>query len=61
MCQNIFILNLPNRGDHLILDTDASNERWSTVLDQNQKKEEKLYKYYSESFNKVECNSPTME
>ena len=26
MCKNLAILNLPNKGDNLILETDANNE-----------------------------------
>ena len=57
LCKNPLILNLPNEEDDLILETDASNEHWSVVL--KIKKGEKLCKYYS--FNKVECNYPTIE
>ena len=59
MCKNLPILNLPNEGDDLILETDASNEHWSVVL--KIKEGEKLCKYYTESFNKAECNYSTME
>ena len=59
MCKNLPILNLPNKEDDLILETDVSNERWSAFL--KIKKGEKLCKYCSGSFNKVECNYPTMK
>jgi len=59
MCKNLPILNLPNEGDDLILGTDASNEHWSAVL--KIKEREKLCNYFNESFNKAECNYPTME
>ena len=59
MCENLPVLNLPNEEDNLILETDASNEHWSAVL--KIKDGEKLCKYYSKSFNKVECNYPTIE
>jgi len=59
MCKNLTVLNLPNEGDGLILETDASNEDWSTVL--KIKEGEKLCKYCSESFNKAECNNPAMK
>jgi len=59
MYKNLPVLNLPNEEDDLILETDASNEHWSAVL--KTKKGEKLYKYCSGSFNKAECNYPTME
>jgi len=59
MCKNFPILNLPNEGDDLILETDASNEHWSAVL--KIKEGEKLCKYCSGSFNKAECNYATME
>jgi len=59
MCKNLLVLNLPNEEYDLILETDASNEHWSVVL--KIKEGEKLYKYYSGSFNKAECNYPTME
>jgi len=45
--------------DDLILETDANNEQWIAVL--KIKEGEKLYKYYSKSFNKAECNYPTIE
>jgi len=32
MCKNLPILNLPNEGDDLLLETDARNEHWSAVL-----------------------------
>ena len=54
MCKKLHVLNLPNEGDYLILETDAGNEYWSVVL--KIKKGEKLYKYCSGSFNEVECN-----
>ena len=50
---------MPNDEDDLILGTNASNEHWSAVI--KIKKGEKLSKYYSGSFNKVEWNYPTME
>ena len=53
------ILNLPNEGDDLILETDASNEHWSAIL--KIKEGEKFYKYCSGSFNKAECKYPTMK
>jgi len=59
MCKNLPVLNLPNEEDDLILETDASNEHWSAVL--KIKEGEKLCKYCSGSFNKAECNCPTME
>ena len=58
MCKNLPILNLHNEEDDLILETDASNEHWSAVL--KIKEGEKLCKYYSGSFNKAECNYPTI-
>ena len=59
ICKNLSILNLPNEGDDLVLETDASNEHWSAVF--KTKEGEKLCKYYSGSFNKVECNYPIMK
>ena len=59
MCKNLLVLNLPNKEDDLILETDASNEHWSAVL--KIKEGEKLCKYCSESFNKAKCNYPTKE
>ena len=59
MCKNLHVLNLPDEEDDFILETDASNEHWSAVL--KIKKGEKLCKYCSGSFNKAECNYPTME
>ena len=59
MCKNIPVLNLPNEGDDLVLETDASNEHWSTV--HKIKEGEKLCKYCSGSFNHVKCNYPIME
>ena len=59
MCKNLLVFNLPNEEDDLILETDASNEHWSAVL--KIKEGEKLCKYCSGSFNKAECNYPTME
>jgi len=32
MCKYLLILNLPNKEDNLVLETDASNEHWSTVF-----------------------------
>jgi len=57
MCKTL--LNLPNEGDDLILETDASNEHWNVVL--KIKEEGKRCKYCSGSFNKVGCNYPMME
>ena len=59
MCKNLLVLNLPNEGDDLVLEIDVSNEHQSAVL--KIKEGEKLCNYYSESFNKAECNYPTME
>ena len=59
MCKNLRVLNLPNEEDNLILEIDVSNEHWSVVL--KIKEGEKLYKYCSRSFNKAECNYPTMK
>ena len=58
MCKNP-VLSLPNEGDDLVLEIDVSNEHWSAVL--KIKEGEKLYKYCNESFNKTECNYPTMK
>jgi len=46
MCKNLSVLNLPNEGDDLILETDGNNEHWSAVL--KIKEGEKLHKYYRE-------------
>jgi len=59
MCKNLPVLNLPNEEDDLILETDASNEHWSAIL--KIKKGEKLCKWCNGSFNKTECNYPTMK
>jgi len=59
MCKNLPVLNLPNQGDDLILETDISNEHWSAVL--KIKEGEKLCKCYSESSNHAKCNYPTIE
>jgi len=59
ICKNLPVLNLPNEEDDLILETDASNEHWNAVL--KIKGGEKLCKCCSGSFNKAECNYPTME
>ena len=59
MCKNLPVFNLPNEEDDLILETDASNEHWSAAL--KIKEGEKEKKYCSGSFNKAECNYPTME
>jgi len=50
---------LSNEQDDLVLETNTSNEHWGVVL--KIKKGEKLYKYCSESSNKVECNYPMIE
>lgn len=50
---------MPNNEDDLVLETDASNEHWSAVL--KIKDGEKLCRYSSGSFNKAECNYPTMQ
>ena len=59
MCKNLQVLNLPNKEDDVILETDARNEHWSAVV--KIKEGERLCKYCSGSFNKAECNYPTME
>ena len=59
MCKHFHVLNLRNEGGDLVLETDVNNELWSAVL--KIKKGEKLCKYCSGSFNKAECNYPTME
>ena len=59
MCKNLPVLNLSNEKDDLILEIDASNEHWSALL--KIKKGEKVRKYHSGSFNKVECNYPAMK
>jgi len=59
MCENLSVLNLSNEEDDLILEIDASNEHWSAIL--KIRKGKKLCKYYSGSFNKAECNNPTMK
>ena len=59
MCKNLPVLNLPNEGDDLILETDASNEHWSVIL--KIENGEKLCTYCSGNFNKAECNYPTMK
>ena len=38
MCKNLPVLNLPNEGDNLVLETDARNEHWSTVLKSKKEK-----------------------
>jgi len=58
MCKNLPIINLPNEGDDLVLETYASNEHWSAVL---KIKGGKLCKYYNRSSYKAECNYPAME
>jgi len=59
MCKKLPVLKLSNKQDDLIVETNASNEHWSAIL--KIKKVEKLCKYCSGSFNKAECNYPTME
>lgn len=59
MYKNLHVLNLPNKGDDLIFETNVSNEHWSAVL--KIKEGEKLCKYCSGGFNKVEYNYRTME
>jgi len=59
MFKNLHILNLPNEGDDLVLEIDASNEHWSAIL--KIKKGEKIYKYCSGSFNKALCSYPMVE
>ena len=59
MCTNLPLINLPNEGDNLTLETDATNKHWSTIL--KIKEGEKLCKYYSGSFYKAKCNYPTVE
>ena len=48
------ILTLPNEDDELVLETDASDYHWGVVL--KLKKDNKLCRYSSGSFNKAECN-----
>jgi len=50
---------LPNEGNDLILETEASNDHWSAPP--KIREGEKLHKYCSGSFNKAECNYPTIE
>jgi len=45
MSKNLYVLKLPNAWHDLILETDASDEHWCSVL--KIKEEEKLYKYCS--------------
>ena len=59
MCKNLPVLNLPNEGDDLIVEIDVRNEHWNAIL--KIKEGEKLCKYCSGSFNKAECNYPTIE
>jgi len=56
---NLYVLNLPNERDDLIVGIDVNNEHWSAAL--KIKEGEKLYKYFNRSFNKAECNYPTMK
>ena len=51
ICKNLPGVNFPNEGYDLILKTDSSNDHCSAVL--KIKEGEKLYKYYSGSFNKA--------
>jgi len=37
MCKNLPIFNLPNKRNDLILEIDAINEHWSTVLKKSKK------------------------
>ena len=60
MLKNLLVFNLPNERDDLILETNANNKHWSVLL-KNKEKDQKLYKYYSEIFNKVKYNYPMME
>ena len=50
---------MPNKVNDLFLETDANNEHWSAVL--KIEEGEKFCNYWSGSFNKAECNYPTME
>ena len=59
MCKNLPVFNLPNEVDDLIFEIDANDEHQSVVL--KIKDGEKLCKYCSGSFNKADCNYPTME
>jgi len=59
MYKILHVFNLHNKRDDLILKIDASNDHWSAVL--KIKEGKKLCKHYSESFNKPECNYPSME
>ena len=56
---NLLVLTLPNEDDELVLETDASNYHWGAVL--KIKKDNKLCRYSSGSFNKAECNYTVME
>ena len=58
-CMNLPVLTLPNEDDELVLETDASNYHWGVVL--KIKKDNKLCRYSSGSFNKAECNYTVME
>ena len=58
-CMNLPILTLPNEDDELVLETDASDHHWGAVL--KLKKDNKLCRYSSGSFNKAECNYTVME
>ena len=58
-CKKLPVLTLPNVDDDLVLETDASNYHWGAIL--KIKKDNKLCRYSSGSFNKAECNYTTME
>ena len=59
MCKNVLVLDFSNEGDDSMLEIGANNEHWSAVP--KIKEGKKLCRYCSESFNKAECNYPTME
>ena len=59
MFKNLPLLNFPNDGEDLILETDSNNE--TGVQYSKSKKQKKLCTYCSGSFNKLKCNYPTIK
>ena len=58
-CKDLPTVTLPNENNKLVLETDASNNHWSTVL--KIKANIHLCRNCSGSFNQAECNYPNME
>jgi len=60
MSKNLSVLNLPNEGDRGFNSWDRC-QQWALECGTQNQRRGKIYKYCSRSFNKAECNYPTIE